>query len=150
MSNFIIRITCEPYLAQWATHHFGNPVEFPVGSIENRLIRRFLDKEPTAVPDTSGNLLVAIPYSKEKDPRSGWTYLSPSARKAVRESLYTLMLRNLWTELGDLAHVNCELSTLIYSWLEKHGMDDSSWETIRQKYYRLRKLYGEKGIDLLK
>lgn len=149
MSEYTITIDCEPYLAQWATHHFGNPVHFPPRSIENRLLRRFLDTTlGNPNQDNRGNLRIVIPYSKEKDPRCGWVYLNLSAKKALHESLMTLFLRNLWNELGDMDNCNCELTTLIYAWLEKHGIEDSCWETIRQKYYRLRKAYADNGVNL--
>lgn len=148
MNEYLIYLEVPAYLAQWARRHFGDPVELPRDSVESRLVKRMLDKEPSDVPDLSGNLRLKIPMSKEKDPRSGWTYLSPCAKRCLQESLYTIFLQNLWSELGDLQNVNCELTSLIYAWLEKHGIDESQWETIRQKYYRLRKLYACKGVRL--
>lgn len=142
-------IDVQPYLAQWATKHFGNPVEFPRESPESKLIKRWVEHQPKdAPPQLSGNLQIKIPITKEKDPRAGYFYMPPRALSLVRESLETLFVQNLWTELGDAQRYNCELTTLIYAWLEKHGIDDHYWECIRQKYYRLRKLYAEKGVKL--
>jgi hypothetical protein len=66
----------------------------------------------------------------------------------VKESLYSLFVQNLWAELGDSHQYKVELTNLIYAWLDKHGIEDKYWECIRQKYYRLRKLYAEKNIKL--
>lgn len=137
------------YLAQWATHHLGNPVEFPKDSPESRLIKLFIDKQPrNRLPDLRGNLAIKIPSSKAKDPRAGYFYMSPRAQTIIKECLSALFIQNLWAELSDINKVNCELSTAIYAWLEKHGIADTYWECVRQKYYRLRKLYEDKGIKL--
>ena len=64
------------------------------------------------------------------------------------ESFDTIFLNNLWTELGDIQNINCSLTNVIYSWLEKHEISEEHWETIRQKYYRIRKRFQEKGIKL--
>ena len=147
--QYTFTIDVQPYLAQWATHHLGNPVEFPRDSPENRLIKRFLDKQPRDLPpQLSGNLHIKIPQTKEKDPRAGYFYLSPRAVSLVKESLYSLFVQNLWAELGDSHQYKVELTNLIYAWLDKHGIEDKYWECIRQKYYRLRKLYAEKNIKL--
>lgn len=147
--DYTFSVQVQPYLAQWATHHLGNPVDFPRDSPESRLIRRFLDRQPQAAPPRSnGNLRIHIPTSKEKDPRCGWSYMPPRAAEAVADSLNTLFVWNLWTEIGDADIQKCDLTKLIYAWLEKHGIDDHYWECIRQKYYRMRKLYAEKGIKL--
>ena len=66
----------------------------------------------------------------------------------------------MWSDIGSLVNINCNLSTVIRAWCEKHGIirptDDitdidelqaaedenaRNLETVRQKYYRLRKKY---------
>ena len=150
MDNFVIYLKVEPYLAQWLTKAFGSPVDLPRDTPECRLIKRFLDKTPLDIrPDTGEgtNLAVLIPWSKEKDPRT-YNYLSPRAKALLIESFETVFLNNMWTELGDLDNLNCNLTDVIYAWLEKHGIEEEQWETIRQKYYRIRKRFREKGIKL--
>lgn len=46
MSKFVVYVQVEPYLKQWLTHSFGDPVEFPSCSNENAVLRRFLAKRP--------------------------------------------------------------------------------------------------------
>lgn len=148
--NYYIYLKVEPYLAQWLKKSLGDPVELPRESPESKLIKRFLDKQPEGVnPDTGtdSNLMVAIPWSKEKDPRT-YNYLSPRAKKALIESFETIFINNLWTELGSLEGINSTLTNVIYAYLEKHGIDEEHWETIRQKYYRIRKQYMQRGIKL--
>ena len=148
--DYYIYLKVEPYLAQWMTNSMGNPVDLPRESPEVKLIKRFLDKQPTgSCPDigTSSNLKVIIPWSKEKDPRT-YNYFSPRAKKMLVESFETIFLNNMWSELGSLDGINSSLTNVIYAYLEKHGIDEEHWETIRQKYYRIRKQYQKKNIKL--
>ena len=39
MSKFVVYVQVEPYLKQWLTHSFGDPVEFPSCSNENAVLR---------------------------------------------------------------------------------------------------------------
>lgn len=148
--EYYIYLNVEPYLAQWLTHALGNPVELPRESPESKLIKRFLSKKPAEqTPDTgtNSNLRVVIPWSKEKDPRT-YNHLSPQAKKLLVQSFETIFLNNLWTSLGSLENINCTLTNVIYAYLEQHGISEEHWETIRQKYYRIRNLYKKKGIKL--
>lgn len=150
MNEYYIYLKVEPYLAQWLCNAFGNPIVLPKDTPEIRLIKRFLDKTPSdKKPDMKldSNVQVVIPWSKEKDPRV-YNYLSPRAKMMLVESFETIFLNNLWTELGDIQNINCSLTNVIYSWLEKHEISEEHWETIRQKYYRIRKRFQEKGIKL--
>lgn len=147
--SYTFSLEVPEYLEQWANFHLGNPVEFPRDSPESRLIKLYVDKLPKTVDHpTVGNLQVKIPYSKQKDPRNGYYYMSPHAAQMIKECLETLFIQNLWAEMSDIQKVRCELTTAIYAWLEKHHIADTYWECIRQKYYRLRKAYLEKGIKL--
>jgi len=148
--DYFIYLKVEPYLAQWIKNSLGDPVELPRESPETKLVKRFLDKQPNDIAVDTGaesNLMVRIPWSKEKDPRT-YNYLSPRAKEMLVESLETIFLNNLWTELGSLDGINASLTTVIYAYLEKHRINEDHWETIRQKYYRIRKRYQKKGIKL--
>lgn len=148
--DYFIYLKVEPYLAQWLTKALGDPIDFPRESPESKLIKRFLDKQPdNATPDTGtdGNLRIIIPWSKEKDPRT-YNYLSPRAKEMLVESLDTIFINNLWTELGGLEDIRSSLTNVIYAYLEKHNINEDHWETIRQKYYRIRQRYQKKGIKL--
>lgn len=145
---YTFSITVPDYLKEWCQHHLGNPVEFPRDSTENRLIKLYIDKKSNCAKPSFGNLEIKIPQTKQKDPRSGYIYMSPRSQQMIVECIETLFIQNLWAELGSINKYNCQLTTAIFGWLEKHGMSDKHWECVRQKYYRLRKLYAEKGIKL--
>lgn len=154
-----ITLTVEPYLASWLEKHFGNPVELIKDSPESRLLKRLLDKRPDDVTREQGNIRVNIPFYKEKDPRV-YSHLCDTAKDALVESFESLFLNNLWSEVGDLRNINCQLSSVIRAWCERHGIitqtdrisnvadlkqaeeqNARNFETVRQKYYRLRKKY---------
>ncbi len=144
-------IAVKPYIRDWTINHFGNPVRFPRNSVEDMLLRQFMSKWPKdldVIPHLAHeNLTIALPSMKAKDPRV-YNYLSPLAKKAIGESLETLFINNLWTELSKILGYNCNLTTLIDSWLEQHGVSLDHEEAIRQRFYRLRSKYHQKGINL--
>ena len=72
------------------------------------------------------------------------------SKVAVIEAIEDLFLQNLWDELATLAHMNNGkgVNSHIAAWCEMHGISLDHVETVRQKYFRIRKAYTEKGIDL--
>ncbi len=162
MSEFLIYLKVPVYVAEWAIHSLGidndaleekirrDIIEFPKDSVENRLIKKFLEKTPAGVsPEMKGdsNLGVRIPSYKLKDPRV-YNYLNEASKKLLTDSLETLLLQNLWSELGSLENLNCSIKQTIVSWCKMHGISDQYEDTIAQKFYRLRKRYAKKGIFL--
>lgn len=150
MSKFTVYIRLQPFVGQWLTNAFGNPVVFPPQSIENSTIRRFIRKRPADVrPDTAspGMTAVCIPDSTQAPPET-YNYLSPKGKKALEECIEDNFKLCLWSELHDLHDVGCTVMTAIYAWCENHGIDLDHAGTIRQRYYRLRDSYLKHGIDL--
>lgn len=150
MSEFCFYIKIEKYLEQWLTHSLGHPVKFPAQSNENAVIRRFLQRNPEGCSPglmQDGLTAIVIPDSKAKDP-SVYNYLGPHAQEAVIEAIEDLFRRNMWTELGDMSDITVGLNKMVAAWCEMHGIDDDYVETVRQKYYRIRKSYTQKGINL--
>lgn len=151
MSEFVVYLTVPNYLAQWIEHTFGNPAELIKESPESRVLNEFLTKTPAnAKPDTGegSNVSVVIPYFKGKDPRT-YNFLYQSGKNALAESFRTLLIKNLMEEVGSLENGNAKIATLIYAWMEKHGISENEWYTVSQIYYRTRKKYfTEKGIKI--
>lgn len=149
MSRFNIYLQLPAYLAEWLTHSFGSPVEFPPNSNECAIIRAFIQRlPPGALPDTvkDGNVAVAIPSSKAKPPMY-FNYLSPRGKAALSEAIMDLFRRNLWAELSRV-DTSARLNSKIYAWCEMHGIDIVHADTVRQKFYRMRNAYNRKGIFL--
>lgn len=150
MSSFVIYLKLEKYLSEWLTNSLGDPVRFPVQSNENAIIRRFLQKQPIdKQPETMspGLTRVVIPESKAK-PTATYNYFGPHAKLALIEAIEDLFRQNMWAELGTMFDGTVGLNKTIAAWCEMHGIDDDHTEAVRQKYYRIRKSYGKKGIFL--
>ena len=61
MSKFVIYLDVEPYMKQWLTHAYGDPVVFPPSSSENAVIRRLTTKRPSDnIPEQPSDKAVAI------------------------------------------------------------------------------------------
>lgn len=143
MNQYTIYLKAPDYLANWMNHTFGNPVVLVKDGPESRLLHEQICKTPiNRTPDTGedSNVMVRIPFFKSKDPET-YNYIHQSGKKALLESFYTLLRKNLMEEVGALENGNCKIATLIYAYMEKHGIDEKHWYTVSQIYYRTRKKY---------
>jgi hypothetical protein len=146
--EYVIYLKAIPCLADFINHTFGNPVRLDRDSPETRIVRKLLSRTPPGkMPDAAGtadfNLTVIIPWFKEAD-RRVYNYFSPAAKKVLVESFNQIMERSMIDEIGKVeTFYSGKISALIYSWMEKHGIEDNqtNWYTISQKYYRMRKKY---------
>lgn len=69
MSDFLIYIKLEKYVAEWLTYAMGRPVRFPRGSYENAIIHRYVcPTPPGTTPEihSEGRVAIAIPDSQNK------------------------------------------------------------------------------------
>ena len=150
MSDFLIYLKFEPYLAPWFTHEMGgtSPVEIPRGSAESDILQLFLTKQPEDVPDEcreDANLIIAIPYFKRKDPRI-YNYLPPKAVECLHKCIKNRFDVQLWNDLHQVHPKSKMLKELIEAWMECHGIefDDTNWCTISKRYQRKREIYLKK------
>lgn len=150
MSKFVIYLDVEPYMKQWLTHAYGDPVVFPPSSSENAVIRRLTTKRPSDnIPEQPSDKAVAIsiPSCKYKSPET-YNFLTSYGKQALCESLDDLFRINMWQDLGDLSDTSCTKMSAFRAWCQAHGIDIDYAETIRMKWYRMRKAHQEKGINL--
>lgn len=152
MSRFVIYVKLPKHLSQFIRHHLGCPVVFPHSSNENAVIRTFLQRLPSGtVPDIDdgSSTPISIPDSASK-PAEIYNYMGIRGKNAVCQAVKDLFLRALWADLTPLRESTVGLNMLIAAWCESHGIDIDQVETVRQCYYRLRKEYGKRGINLKK
>lgn len=152
MSKFVLYVSLPKYLHEWVTHQLGDPVTFPQYSNENAVIRSFLQKLPAGVsPDvrTDGATAVAIPDSASK-PVEYYNYMGDRGKLAVVEVIKDLFTRALWNDINQLEKSPVGLNQLIAAWCEMNGIGLDRVETVRQRYYRIRKAYYKRGINLKK
>ena len=150
MSNYNIYIKLPRHLHQWLTFTLGNPVVFPAYSNENAVIRSFLSKRPEGVdPEVAapGLTAIAIPDSVAKPPEV-YNHIGERGKAAVTEAIKDLFIRALWADMKPVTGSTVRVNTLLSAWCESHGIDLDCIENVRQSFYRLRKQYDKKGINL--
>ena len=69
----------------------------------------------------------------------------PMGKVALIESFSTLFKKNLITEITALGNGHIKRSTLIYAFMEKHGIDEDHWDTVAQIHNRVTTKYFRKN-----
>lgn len=150
MSDFVVYLSVEPYIKQWLVHAYGDPVVFPSNSNENAVIRRFTTPRPSNLQPklpADNEVAIKIPSCKYKNPET-YNYLSLHAKQALVEAIGDNFRNNMWSDLGDLADSSCKKMSAFRAWCSNQGIDIEHAETIRMKWYRMRKTYQAHGINL--
>jgi len=148
--DYFVYLKAPEHLAQFIKHTFGDPVELIRESPESRILREHTIKTPADAIDDSAdcNVKIRIPHFKEKDPRI-YNYISNATKLALIESFDEILKRSMWQEIGCLGVTNCKLSTLLYSYMERHGIEEKYWYTISQRWYRYRRAYHKQvGVSI--
>lgn len=152
MSKFVVYVELKPFIAQWAVHHFGCPIEFPPQSVGNARIVAVLRKRPEGQPPdvaAEGLTPVSIPSSKQKDPES-WNYVTRSGKRFIAEYIEALFKDCLYGEFKEMCDQDSKLQTAAYAWCEMHGISIDYADTIRQRFYRERERLLACGVDMRK
>lgn len=150
MSKFVIYVELKPFIAQWAVHHYGCPIEFPPQSVGNARIISVLKKRPQdAAPDVEreGLTPICIPYSKQKEPES-WNYVSQNGKRFIVQYIDAVFRDNMYNELNQMCQDDSKIQTACYAWCEMHGINIDYADTIRQRFYRERCSQLDCGVDL--
>lgn len=152
MSDYLIYLTVPDYLCQWLTHTFGNPVVLIKNGPESRVLNEFLVKTPANKQPDNGkdaNISIQIPWFKGKDPRE-YNYIHNSGKSALIDSFQTLFDLNILEEVFALEKfsVNCRTYKLIYAFMEKHGIEEQHFDTVMQRYRRLKNKYKKVDINV--
>ena len=152
MKGLTVYLRLEPYLRQWLTHNFGSPVRFPPRSYENMLLHRLLSRPaagattatgPTCPPDS---VAIVITDHAQRRPEY-WCHLSRRAQAEMARAVANLFCLALWSECVCLIHSGT-LNRGIDSWCQANGIALIYREGVRQKFYRMRRLYAQNGVIL--
>ncbi len=152
MKDITVLLRLEPYLRQWLTHAFGEPVRFPAQSYENHLLLRLVQRVPhaSAIANEDKNSLkcvrVVIPDSAHRRPEY-YHHLSRRANAKMCAALVSLFRIHLWSDIAPKIHAD-GLNRAIDDWCQSQGIDIDYREGVRQKFYRMRKSYETYGIIL--
>ena len=136
-------------LTQWLRHNYGYPVRFPRRSVENMVIRRYLQRQPTPVPRKAaeGETPVCLPDSKAK-PVGYWNYLGPVGRAELVRTAEETMLRQLWQMFYSYQKQGRTLQEAAYLWCAANGISEDHDRAAVMRYQRLRDEYLRAGVDL--
>lgn len=152
MSQFNIYIKAPDYLADWLRSEMWDDQEqrivFPRNSAEWTLLSLFISKRPDRSPvdvAADGLLPVKVPTLPGKNP-AVHNYLSDAGKLALVNTIKRRFKKMMWDELHVIKPDEVQITDIVYAFMEKHGIsnNEKNWETIRQMYFRMRKVYGQK------
>lgn len=150
MSKFVFYLKVKPFIGQWLTYHYGNPVVFPPRSAENACIRRFISLRPKnwePHKPEEDTVPVVIPESKQKKAIC-WNYMSKSACETLDEIIECTFRTQMWNQLNDMASCGCTILKCVRTWCENNGISTEYDYTLKMRYQRMRDAYLKKGVDL--
>lgn len=150
MKGIVIYVKFERYIREWLLYRLGSPVRFPNGSFENELIHRNLSKRPKDTPPDlpeEGAVPIVVTDCMHRRPEF-YNYLGIRGRRMIRSAVDGLFRLHLWTECAPLLHSHGALNRGIDAWCERNGISLDAREAVRQKFYRMRRRYAEKGVVL--
>ena len=153
MKGIIIYLRLEAYLRQWLTHHLGSPVRFPDRSYENALLLRLLSRptggyEPPTTVCPPDSVPVIVPDCAHRRPEY-YCSLTRRAQAQMARAIDNLFRLHLWSECAPHIHSG-QLNRSLDQWCARQGIALDNREAVRQKFYRMRHAYQEKGIFLRK
>ena len=153
MKGIIIYLHLETYLRQWLTHRLGTPVRFPDRSYENALLLRLISRpsggsEPPTTICPPDSVPIIVPDCARRRPEY-YCALTRRAQSQMARAVDNLFRLHLWSECAHLIHTR-RLNQGLDEWCARQGIAIDYREAVRQKFYRMRRAYEEKGIFLRK
>lgn len=149
--NDTITLKVPPYIREWITKKLGDPVRFPHRSPENDLLIHFLRKPPVSFgrggKKTDICVKVCVPDNPYKRPAE-YTYLTTRGRIEMCAAIDRLFRIHLWSECAQFINGKDKLNNGLDQWCKSNGISVVNREAVRQKFYRMRALYAERGIIL--
>lgn len=144
MKDITVGIKLELYLKEWLETAMGRPVRFPSKSYENALLHRFLVRggQNRLVDD---NVLLVITDCHYRKPET-YNCLGRDGRRAMAAAIDALFRIDLWSGCAGLVGSKGNLNNGIEEWCRRKGISPQNREAVRQKFYRMRKAYQERGI----
>lgn len=150
MKDIRVYVKVERYIKEWLEFHLGNPVRFPDRSYENELLHAYLSKRPCDLPPAKPQgcfVSIVITDSLHRKPEF-YNYLGSRGQRAVASAIDALFRLDMWSGCAPLLHSSKEINKGIDEWCACNGISLDAREAVRQKFYRIRKAYMEKGIIL--
>lgn len=151
MDKILVYIHLDGYLREWLTNQLGDPVVFPNFSYENALLARHITRiPPGASPQLrgEGDVAIAVPVIQGKPP-TVYNYFGRRGRYALLCAIDILFRMDMWHSLAPYI-TSGSINASIEQWCVQRGISLDNREAVRQRFYRIRKYYGQCGIILRK
>lgn len=147
--EYYIYLPLKPYIRQWLTNAYGDPVKFDMHSIENAELKRWLrPTPPNGVPQVKkeGMTAIVIPQSKSR-PASIYHYLTEEARDCLASMIRNTFVADLKSSVRRSASHGSTLAAATKAWMREHGIGMDHYETLIQIIQRAKKSYERRGIS---
>lgn len=155
----VLLVGINSMVAEWLRFHFGDPVRFPRRSVENAALRMAVERHahparvrfgmvPGADSPARGEQLVrvVVPGAPFRN-GGGWVCLSRHGARAWRERINDLFNLALWSDaLRFLLVSRGDLNACLDRWRADNGISPLHSEAVRQRFYRMRRVYDGCGI----
>jgi len=169
MSEYTVYLHLPKYLAEWYAHHcrehhfMNNGVTYqnnwtldepivPIkDSYESLVLKHYIGRQPSVeqqkkdeehyVAPNDVRVAIALPYYKEKDPRT-YNYLGPKAEAMLVKAIRDAFKIDLWEELYEFRKMRqFRQDEHILCYMENHHITDdgTAWDSIAKVYQRMRK-----------
>jgi hypothetical protein len=140
-SPMTISIRIQPYLVDFMESIYGpQPIEFPRKDNFNRILNKFLDKEPATSSryrrdDT--NLEIQLPYFEDKDVMYHFNLTACQERILANkiEDLFKLSFRD---EIDQYLLLAVQRIDAIHLFMDKHKIREEAIDMLQKDYQRFR------------
>mgnify|MGYP001035953499 CR=1 FL=1 len=150
MSKFVLYLEVKPFLRQWLTYHYGDPVRFPLCCRQNieivKSLTRLAPGRTPAMP-THSTVAIVIPDNKQRPP-AVYNQLSRAGEIHLRKVIDDLFSDNFLSEMRRYRRDGLSVLDSVYTYCKAHHIDIDHANTLRQRDYRERKLHAKCGVDL--
>lgn len=147
--RLFVYIRLSGYLREWLIHTMGTPVVFPAHSAENAILARHMSRLPRgAQPNLchEGDIAIVVPHIRYK-PQTEFNYLGRRGQVELVDAIDNLFCIDMWNNLTP--HLASKsINSCIDHWCAQRGISIENIEAVRQRFYRLRKNYGQYNIIL--
>lgn len=146
VKDITLQIYLRPHLAAWLRTRWGNPVRFPVRSYENMLLHFLVTRGrcapcPLSPPEAEKERVSIVLTDCAHRRPEYYHHLTRRASLDFARELERQFRLQLWQECSPLLLQRSGLNSGLERWCQRQGIKVEHREGVRQKFYRMRKIY---------
>lgn len=148
-TEFFVYLKLKPYVRQWLTAIYGEPVRFNAHSLENNELMRWLIPVPDGcMPLTKepGTTAIVIPDSKKKKPLE-YNYLTKEARDCIVSMLNNNFDSDMKHSVRHSMHNGSSKVMALRAWMKEHKIDKDYECTLVKRIDRTIAFYKSKKLN---